>query len=123
MFNPHKILPKSLNIMKIIFSYYHKRILGVMKRKTITLDDVLYETIQKIRAGLISNGIDMSFTTTVNVVLTCGILGSEKFDEEIWKEIADFFSGNPEEDIESIIDNYTEFLVQRLKKIRDIHTL
>ena len=94
-----------------------------MKRKTITLDDVLYETIQKIRAGLISNGIDMSFTTTVNVVLTCGILGSEKFDEEIWKEIADFFSGNPEEDIESIIDNYTEFLVQRLKKIRDIHTL
>ena len=92
-------------------------------RKTITLDSNLYNTIQKIRAGLISNGLDMSFTTTVNVVLISGIVGSEKFDDEIWKEIAQFFQSGPEDNIEDIISQYTEFLLSKLKRLRELHNI
>ena len=42
-----------------------------MPRRTVTVEDVLYRELQKMRAKFMEDGIvdDMSFTTAVNMVL------------------------------------------------------
>lgn len=44
-----------------------------MKRKTITLEDELYETVQKYRAKRIREGKNMSFSEAVRELLKKGI--------------------------------------------------
>lgn len=96
-----------------------------MKRKTITIDDELYEMLQKIRASMISHGMDMSFTTTANIVMVSGILGSEKFDDKIWEGVAEFFHEAEHMHVQSeeLINHYTEYLLRRLAKLKDVRRL
>lgn len=94
-----------------------------MKRKTLTIDDELYEMLQKIRASMISHGMDMSFTTTANIVMVSGILGSEKFDDKIWEEVAEFFAETKQMHVasEEPVNHYTEYLLRRLAKLKEVH--
>ena len=99
-----------------------------MIRKTITIDDELYELLQRLRAKMIGQGKDMSFAGTVNIVMMSGILGSEKFDEKIWSELAEFFEhpkieDNVEQEIEQLVNNYTVYLLRKIKKLEESHNL
>lgn len=94
-------------------------------RKTITIKEDLESTIQKLRGEMISQGLDLSFSTTMNIVVVSGLVGCEKFDQEIWAEIADFFEEAPEdeEEIEKIIKPYKDFLLSKLKRLKKEHKL
>ena len=68
-----------------------------------------------IRASAISAGKEMSLTTVVNVVLLGGILGANKFDNNIWKEILAFIEEEfPELELEALRDQYVEKMVKKL---------
>ncbi|MFO7872125.1 MAG: hypothetical protein R6U26_00610 [Candidatus Undinarchaeales archaeon] len=92
-------------------------------RKTISINKKLYDTIQKLRGNMIASGLDLSFTTTVNVVMVSGLMGCEEFNEEIWAEIANFFKGEQGENIDTIIDQYEQFLLQKLKDLREVNEI
>ncbi len=92
-------------------------------RKTISINKKLYDTIQKLRGNMIASGLDLSFTTTVNVVMVSGLMGCEEFNEEIWAEIANFFKGEQAENIDTIIEQYEQFLLQKLKDLREVNEI
>lgn len=89
-----------------------------MKRKTISMDDEIYEALQRIRAAMISAGQDMSFTGTVEVILLSGILGADKLDNKRWQEIGEFMRKDSFENIESLMDQHVEQVMKRMKEIR-----
>jgi len=68
-----------------------------------------------IRASAISAGKEMSFTTVVNVVLLGGILGANKFDSNIWREILGFIEeAFPDLELEALRDQYVEKMVKKM---------
>ncbi|HIJ97707.1 TPA: hypothetical protein H1012_00560 [archaeon] len=86
-----------------------------MIRKTITFNEAIYNELMNIRASAISAGKEMSLTTVVNVVLLGGILGANKFDNNIWKEILAFIEEEfPELELEALRDQYVEKMVKKL---------
>lgn len=86
-----------------------------MIRKTITFNEAIYNELMNIRASAISAGKEMSLTTVANVVLLGGILGANKFDNHIWKEILAFIEEeSPELELEALRDQYVEKMVKRL---------
>ncbi len=57
----------------------------------------------------------MSFTTIVNVVLLGGILGANKLDNNIWREILSFIEEeSPKLEFEALRDQYVEKLIKRM---------
>ena len=86
-----------------------------MIRRTITFNEEIYNELMNIRASAISAGKEMSFTTIVNVVLLGGILGANKFDSAIWKEILSFIEEvSPNLELEALRDQYVEKMVKRM---------
>lgn len=59
-------------------------------RRTVTINDTLYNEVQKVRASFIKTGQEMSFTTAINMVLLGGLVGTSKFTPEEWSIVADF---------------------------------
>lgn len=99
------------------FKYdYHLFILGDnVVRKTVTINDALYNVIQAIRGKFIGDRIfeDMSFSTALNMILLGGIAGCDDFDEETWKTIRSFLAEEKEK-----ID--LEGFKERLKELREM---
>jgi len=86
-----------------------------MIRRTITFNEPIYTELMNIRASAISAGKEMSFTTIVNVVLLGGILGANKFDSNIWKEILGFIEEAGQDlELEALRDQYVEKMVKRM---------
>ena len=86
-----------------------------MIRKTITFNESIYNELMNIRASAISAGKEMSLTTIANVVLLGGILGANKFDNNIWKEILAFIEEeSPDLELEALRDQYAEKMVKKL---------
>lgn len=84
-----------------------------MNRLSITLNDILDEKLRDIQGGLIrGRKADVSFTTTVNVVLLGGILGSDKLDDEDWAMIRGFLD---EEELNLNKEGLTDNFINRLK--------
>lgn len=82
-----------------------------MIRRTITLNDAIYNELQKIRASVIRAGRDISFTTIVNVVLLGGIVGADSFDARTWRIIKNFVDQTGVElEIEAIRDQYADMI-------------
>lgn len=89
-----------------------------MIRKTITFNEAIYNELMNIRASAISAGKEMSLTTVVNVVLLGGILGANKFDNQIWKEILAFIEeASPDLELEALRDQYVEKMVKKLSPV------
>ncbi len=91
-----------------------------MVRKTVTIHDKIYDSIQKIRAKLIEARVvdDLSFTSAINMVLLAGIIATKYFDDNAWKTIADFLNKEKEKlDHEALFDQlYEKMLVPREKE-------
>ncbi len=86
-----------------------------MIRRTITFNEEIYSELMNIRASAISAGKEMSFTTIVNVVLLGGILGANKLDNNIWREILGFIEEeSPKLELEALRDQYVEKLIKRM---------
>lgn len=82
-------------------------------RLSITLDQVLEDKLRDIQGGLIQGRkADVSFTTTVNVVLLAGILASDKLDEKDWEMIRDFLD---KEALNLDAEGLTDSFVNQLK--------
>jgi hypothetical protein len=87
----------------------------MMIRRTITFDEAIYNELMSIRASAISAGKEMSFTTIVNVVLLGGIMGANRFDTHIWKEILAFIEQESSSlEFEALRDQYVEKMVKRM---------
>lgn len=85
-----------------------------MLRRTITLNDAIYNELQKIRAASLELGREMSFTTIVNIVLLGGILGADRFDAHTWREILAFIEEeSPTLEFEALHDQYVEKMVKK----------
>lgn len=57
----------------------------------------------------------MSFTTVVNVVLLGGILGANKLDNNMWREILSFIEEeSPVLELEALRDQYVEKMVKKM---------
>ncbi|HIJ98510.1 TPA: hypothetical protein H1005_01025 [archaeon] len=92
-----------------------KRFITTMIRRTITFNVDIYNELMNIRASAISAGKEMSFTTIVNVVLLGGILGANKFDTSIWKEILSFIEEESSVlELEALRDQYVEKMVKKM---------
>ena len=91
-----------------------------MVRKTITIHDQIYDSIQKIRAKLIEARVvdDLSFTSAINMVLLAGVMATKYFDDNAWKAIADFLNKEKEKlDHEALFDQlYEKMLVPKEKE-------
>jgi len=83
-----------------------------MTRLSVTLDDFLEEQLRKVQGQLIiGRKRDVSFTTTANVVLMGGILGSKYLKEKDWQHIRDFLNDKQINiDAEGLTDNYLNSL-------------
>lgn len=77
-------------------------------RLSITLDRELGDILRDIQGGLIrGRKADVSFTTTVNVVLLAGVLASDKLDKDDWETIRDFLDKKGLNlDAEGLTDNF-----------------
>jgi hypothetical protein len=93
-----------------------------MSRRTVTIADVLYRELQKMRAKFIEADIvdDMSFTTAVNVVLLGGLIATDRFTDEDWELIHDFLveSGRDLE-LESLTDRRADAYLENLRRVED----
>ena len=86
-----------------------------MIRRTITFNEAIYNELMNIRASAISAGKEMSFTTVVNVVLLGGILGANKLDNNMWREILSFIEEeSPVLELEALRDQYVEKMVKKM---------
>jgi len=89
-----------------------------MKRKTITIDDDLYEALQKIRAAIIASGRDITFTRLVKTVMISGILSAEKLDDEICEELWEFIQGRELDlQLEKLVDEYTRHILKKVEEV------
>ncbi len=91
-----------------------------MQRRTITIDDVLYRELQKMRAKFMEDGIvdDMSFTTAVNMVLLGGFIATDRFTDEHWALVHDFlFERGPDLELDSLTDRRADSYLQNLRRI------
>ena len=91
-----------------------------MSRRTVTIDDVLYRGLQKMRAQFIEADIvdDMSFTTAVNVVLLGGFIATDRFTDEDWGLIHDFLleRGSALEQ-DSLTDRRADAYLENLRRV------
>ena len=84
-----------------------------MKRITVTLDTVIEQELRKIQGGLIAGrNQDVSFTTTVNVVLLAAMLGVDEFSEDTWVKVRKFLD---DEQIELDMEGSTDNFLNQLK--------
>lgn len=90
-----KLTTKSLNIT------FHIIIFGeniMVERVTIAFDDFIYERVQGVRNAimpiLIEKKIlrDLSFTTTVNLLLVASLVGAPDFKQDKWHMLVDFLT-------------------------------
>ncbi len=91
-----------------------------MQRRTVTIDEVLYRELQKIRAKFIEDGIvdDMSFTTAVNMVLLGGFIATDRFTEVHWRLIRDFlFQRGPDLELDSLTDRRADEYLANLRRL------
>ena len=86
-----------------------------MIRKTIILEDEVYEALQKFRAEMLMAGKDISFNAAVNALLFNGIIEAQDMSGERWKELRGFESAHDEFSAE--IDKHIEQMLKRMKKI------
>jgi predicted CopG family antitoxin len=86
-----------------------------MIRKTIILEDEVYEALQKFRAEMLMVGKDISFNAAVNALLFNGIIEAQDMSGERWKELRGFQSAHDEFSEE--IDKHIEQMLKRMKKI------
>ena len=79
-----------------------------MNRITVTLANEIEEALRRIQGGLIQGRKhDVSFTTTINIVLLAGIIATDEFSNETWKMIRDFLNDQRINlDLEGQTDNY-----------------
>jgi len=87
-----------------------------MARQTVSLDPTIEKSLRRIQGTLIVKfEREYSFTTIVNMVLLGGLVGSGKFDEEVWDMINQFLNDRQENlDLEAAAD----ILISRV-----VHTL
>ena len=84
-----------------------------MKRITVTLDTVIEQELRKIQGGLIAGrNQDVSFTTTVNVVLLAAMLGADEFSKDTWAKVRKFLD---DEQIELDMEGSTDNFLKQLK--------
>lgn len=88
-----------------------------MARRTITIEDFIHQSIQKIRGRVIEGTQeDFSYTTAVNMILLAGIIGASKFDDKDWETIWAFLKDKkPALEFAAVEDKITEELLKRLK--------
>ena len=91
-----------------------------MPRRTVTIDDVLYRELQKIRAKFIEDGIvdDMSFTTAVNMVILGGLIGTDGFTDENWTLMRDFLlERGADLELDSLTDRRADTYLENLRRV------
>jgi hypothetical protein len=96
-----------------------------MIRRTITVDDVLNKVINMIRAKLLMIGIDLDYTSTMNMLVALGAFrwlsataGNNPFTNEEWTIVEYYIAGNKELKWESTIDQLIdEFIKTKLPQI------
>ena len=91
-----------------------------MHRRTVTIDDVLYRQLQKMRADFVESGIvdEMSFTTALNMVLLGGFIATDKFTDENWELIRGFLlERGPTLELDSLTDRRADGYLNNLKRL------
>jgi hypothetical protein len=91
-----------------------------MPRRTVTIHDMLYRELQRIRAKFMEEGIvdDMSFTTAVNIVLLGGMIATDRFTDEDWEGIRDFlFHLGPGLELDSLTDRRADAYLENLRRL------
>lgn len=92
----------------------------LIQRRTVTIDDVLYRELQKLRAKFIEDGIvdDMSFTTAVNMVLLGGFIATDGFTEEHWRLIREFLMERGSDlELDSFTDRRADEYLANLRRL------
>lgn len=89
-------------------------------RRTVTVEDNIHRSVQKIRAKLIEEtGEDFSYTTTVNMLLLGGLIGVSKFDDEDWNILYDFLRDKKSElEFKALEDQIADNLLKRIRENR-----
>lgn len=91
-----------------------------MPRRTVTIEDVLYRELQKIRAKFMEDGIvdDMSFTTAVNMVLVGGMIATDRFTDDDWAIIRGFLlEVGPGLELDSLTDRRADAYLENLRRL------
>lgn len=92
-----------------------------MQRRTITIDDHLYAQIQKMRAGFLADGLDVSFTTAANMILFGGLLAADRFTEEDWGWIRDFLRHRgPSLELDALTDQRADIFLANLRRLDEL---
>ena len=91
-----------------------------MNRITISLVQELEEQLRKIQGGLIQGKKeDVSFTTTINLVLLSGILSTNNLSDDTLISIKKFMNGDIIQfDLENQIEEYINELIDGYKSYK-----
>ena len=90
-----------------------------MRRRTVTIDEILYREIQKVRASLIESDIvdDISFTTAINMVLLGGFLAIDRLIDTDWALIRQFLEDRALDlELDSFTDRRADVYLANLRR-------
>ena len=92
-----------------------------MQRRTITVDPISYVQIQKMRAGLLTDGLDVSFTLAANLVLYGGLIATDKFTDEDWRMIQYFLKHRgPALELDALTDQRADIYLANLRRLDEL---
>lgn len=91
----------------------------MVQRRTISLVDEVHQVIQDVRGDLLKQGIELSFTEIVNMMLIAGVFSFKQLPDAAKREAVAAAQKVCEQsnlDVASVADTFTDIGLRKLLK-------